>query len=194
MTIPPTPTRRSQRFQPTATPSSRQTDRNILECYWIGDPIYTRKTNDELDLLPEELDQRKARDEGDDGEEAEEEGELETVFFQRFKMRRKTVPYKGAKRNAAGKVDTQTYSVGDTVMIETDTLYLTKRPPSIGVIVALFQVKKKEEGVDPDASKMRVRIHWFLRPSEMASIRAKRDHEEVVFDIFESLHADFFNP
>ncbi|KAF8910446.1 hypothetical protein CPB84DRAFT_1702121 [Gymnopilus junonius] len=182
MSMPQTPTRRSQRFQPTATPSSKHSDKNVLECAWIGSPVYTRKTNDELDLLPEEREERKAEqgDEvQDDNEDEEEPEELETLFYHKFKMKRKLVAYKGAQRNTAGKIDTQTYSVGDTVMIETDTLYLTKRPPSIGIIVAMWQVKKLvEEDVEADPSKMRMRIHWFLRPTEMASIRAKRDHEE----------------
>jgi len=66
-------------------------------------------------------------------------------------------------------------------MVETDTLYIMKRPPSIGVIVALWETKAEDADEDEfvDSTKMRIRIHWFLRPSELASIRAKRDHEEV---------------
>lgn len=149
-----------------------------------------RKTNNELDLLPEEREERMAEQNEEENEGEDQDDDLETVFYQKFRMKRKLVAYKGAKRNTAGKTFTQTYSVGDTVMIETDTLYLVKKPPSIGVIAAMWQVKKEsEENVEADPGKMRVRIHWFLRPTEMASIRAKRDHEEVRLHYFPGFHS-----
>ncbi|KDR68521.1 hypothetical protein GALMADRAFT_256748 [Galerina marginata CBS 339.88] len=174
MTLPQTPTRRSQRFQPTATPSAKHTDKNVLECGWSGEPIYVRQTNPEIDLLPEEQDERKT----ELAENADEEDKMETVFFDSFKMKRKVTPQKGARRLAAGRTEANLYRVGDTVMVETDTLYLIKRPPSIGVVVSMWQTRKTDEEIEPDPTKMRVRVHWFLRPSEMASIRAKREHEE----------------
>ncbi|KAH9481151.1 Origin recognition complex subunit 1 [Psilocybe cubensis] len=176
MSLPQTPTRRSQRFQPTATPSAKHSDKNVLDCRWIGDPIYTRRMNPAIDLLPEELDERS---ENQTEEEKEHDNEEETVFFDAFLMKRKVTSFKGgSKRIAAGTTETQTYRIGDAVMVETDTLYLTKRPPSIGVIVSMWQTRTKGESVDLDSTKMRVRVHWFLRPSEMASIRAKREHKE----------------
>jgi len=175
MSIPQTPTRRSQRFQPTATPSSKVSDNNILKCEWAGDPIFTRACNPELDLLPEEREEKVKADDDDD----EEEEEVETVFYESFKMRRKPTSYRGTKRLKVANTELQTYRIGDTVMVETDTLYLMKKPPSIGVIVAMWETRRKGEENEEDAPTMRVRIHWFLRPTEMASIRAKRDHEEV---------------
>jgi origin recognition complex subunit 1 len=81
-----------------------------------------------------------------------------------------------------GKTETITYKVGDTVMVETDTLYIMKRPPSIGVIVAMWETRKEEDSDTlTDASRMRIRIHWFLRPTELASIRAKREHQDVSY-------------
>ncbi|KIM40772.1 hypothetical protein M413DRAFT_167654 [Hebeloma cylindrosporum] len=175
MSVPQTPTRRSQRFQPTATPSSK--NNNILQCEWVGEPIFTRPCNPELDLLAEERDEKDKGDDDDD-EETEEEQEVETVFYEAFKMKRKATSYRGTKRMKVAKAELQTYRVGDTVMIETDTLYFMKKPPSIGVIVAMWETRRKGAEHQGGAPTMRVRIHWFLRPTEMASIRAKREHEE----------------
>jgi len=173
MTVPQTPTRRSQRFQPTATPSSKHSDKNVIECKWTSEPIYVRRTNADLDFLTDEKDEQTSE---------EEEGEeMETVFYDTFWMKRKVTIHKTgpSRRTTAGKVEEQTYRVGDTIMVETDTLYLTKRPPSIGVIVSMWQTRIKGEITNRDASKMRIRVHWFLRPTELASIREKREHEEV---------------
>lgn len=177
MSVPQTPTRRSQRFQPTATPSSKVSDNNILKCEWVGDPIFTRACNPELDLLPEEREEEE-KAKADDEDEDKEEG-VETVFYESFKMRRKPTSYRGTKRLKVAETELQTYCIGDTVMVETDALYFMKKPPSIGVIVAMWETRRKGEENQGGATMMRVRIHWFLRPTEMASIRAKRDHEEV---------------
>jgi origin recognition complex subunit 1 len=173
-TNPITPSRRSQRFQPTATPTSRGIDENVLQCAWSSKPIHVRKTIPQFDFLPEELEERVREDE-------EDEHEIETVFYDAFRMKRKATAYRGSKRMKLGKTETQDYRIGDTVMVETDTLYIMKRPPSIGVIVAMWETIRKANAEDAstDASNMRIRVQWFLRPTELASIRAKRDHEEV---------------
>jgi origin recognition complex subunit 1 len=131
-------------------------------------------------LLAEEGEEKAKRDDdGEDDDEEEEEEELETVFYESFKMRRKPTNYRGMKRLKVAETELQTYRVGDTVMVETDALYLMKKPPSIGVIIAMWETRRKGEENQEGASTMRIRIHWFLRPTEMASIRAKREHEEV---------------
>ncbi|KAF9534025.1 hypothetical protein CPB83DRAFT_420329 [Crepidotus variabilis] len=182
--VPNTPSRRSQRFQPTATPTAKDANKNVLECSWLGQPSIVRKTIPELDLLPEEREGQHDEERDDDvgpnshGEFGEKE-EIETVFYTSFCMKRKGTAYRGSKRMKVSKTEMQTYRVGDTVMVETDTLYIMKKPPSVGVIVAMWEVRKLEGNLEQaDANSMKVRIHWFLRPSEMASIRAKRDHEE----------------
>jgi len=174
ITNPITPSRRSQRFQPTATPTSRGIDENVLQCAWSSKPIHVRKTIPQLDFLPEELEERVREDEKG-------EHETETVFYDAFRMKRKATAYRGSKRMKLGKTETQDYRIGDTVMVETDTLYIMKRPPSIGVIVAMWETIRKVDAEDAstDPSNMRIRVQWFLRPTELASIRAKRDHEEV---------------
>ena len=177
--IPNTPSRRSQRFQPTATPTSKGIDQNILECEWASKAYYIRRTVPGSDLLPEE--QQEGDVDDTDGLEESELSEMETIFYDAFRMKRKATAYRGSKRMKLGKTETQTYRVGDTVMVETDSLYIMKRPPSIGVLVAMWEVRRKAEGLHAptDTNKMYLRIHWFLRPTELASIRAKREHEEV---------------
>jgi origin recognition complex subunit 1 len=141
-----------------------------------------RPTDSAIDLLPEEQEEanEEATSSDDDGDSEKEV--YETFFYDAFTMKRKVASLSGGRRGAV-KLAQRTYHVGDTVLIETDSIYLMKRPPSIGVIVAMWQIKgNAQEAADPN--KMRVRIHWFLRPKEMASIRAKRQHEEVCFTIF----------
>ena len=178
---PQTPTRRSQRFQPTATPIKSINNTAILECVWAGEPICVRPLDSKIDLLPEE--QEKANEEASSSDEDEkkvyERETRETFLYDAFTMKRKVASLSGGRRGAV-KLLQRTYHVGDTVLIETDSIYLMKRPPSVGVIVAMWQINgNAQEAADPN--KMRVRIHWFLRPKEMATIRAKRQHKEVYF-------------
>ena len=185
---PQTPTRRSQRFQPTATPVKWINNKAILECVWASEPVYVRPTDSVIDFLPEEQEEEAVScDDGDTEKEA-----FETFFYNAFKMKRKVASLSGGRRGAV-KLAHRIYNVGDTVLIETDSMYLVKRPPSVGVIVAMWQIKgNAQETADPN--KMRVRIHWFLRPKEMASIRAKRQHEEVwFFTVFFSCRSDHLN-
>jgi origin recognition complex subunit 1 len=124
-----------------------------------------------------------------DGREQEEvEGETwvqepqvqeETVFYTQFTMKRPRVNPPRAKQSASGE-EVLTFRVGDAITVETDTLYRQRRPPSVAIIVSMWEVKKMgEDAAECDSSKMRLRVHWFLRPSELAAIREKRDHEEV---------------
>ncbi|KAF9559279.1 P-loop containing nucleoside triphosphate hydrolase protein [Agrocybe pediades] len=174
MPVPQTPTRRSKRFQPTATPSAKEAQKNVVDCKWTSEPIFTRRMNAELDVLPDLQDE--VAEEGTD----DAPDEMETVFYDAFWMKRKVTMYKKgpSRRTATSKVEEQTYRVGDTVMVETDTLSPIRRPPSIGVIVAMWQTRKKGDEVLADPMTICIRVHWFLRPSELANIREKREHEE----------------
>jgi origin recognition complex subunit 1 len=68
-----------------------------------------------------------------------------------------------------GKSPFEKYSVGDTVLLATNL-----RRPSIGVIIALWEVSR------PVAhSQMFANIHWFLRPAELARSRTQREYLEV---------------
>jgi origin recognition complex subunit 1 len=146
----------------------------------LGKQLYVRPTNQELDLLQEERETL---------ENDEDDQELETIFYHSFQIKRKIIPKfrggrqsKGKAKKTADDSHMDTFSVGDTVLIKTDTLYRMHRPPSIGVILAMWETKAKDQEEDEyesDSAKMRVRVHWFLRPTELASIRARRDHMKV---------------
>ncbi|RXW21306.1 hypothetical protein EST38_g4564 [Candolleomyces aberdarensis] len=171
--LPQTP-RRSRRFQPLATPFlQRQTTGAV--CQWEGEPILIRPCNPDLDLMQEE---REAREEEGSLAEEKEDGE-ETVFYASFTMKRPNKPQRG--KQASESEESRTFRLGDTITVETDTLYRQKKPPSVAVIVSMWEVRKKgeDEGREHDSSKMRFRVHWFLRPSELAAIREKREHAEV---------------
>ncbi|KAM6490744.1 P-loop containing nucleoside triphosphate hydrolase protein [Amanita muscaria] len=180
MTVPLTP-RRSKRFQPLATPSREK--RNDLLCKWTSQPVYTRPTNLEHDILPDERENYNE----------EEDDEHETRFFESFRMMQgKAGQFRTPKGTRKSEKDAptmeQVYRVGDTVLVETSTWSQTKRPPSIAVIVAMWDIRAIEGRMgeaDTDGSKMRIRIHWLLRPSELASVRANR--ETFPNEIFYSL-------
>lgn len=183
LNIPNTPSRRSQRFQPTATPTAKEVYKCIIDCSWLGDPCFVRKTIPELDLLVAERQELEDQERGGDGESTEagdRREESETVFYRSFRMKRQGTAFRGASRMKMSKTELQTYSVGDTVMVETDTMDNKKKPPSVGVIVSMWEVRQNGKALLlRDASTMRVRVHWFLRQRELAAIRAKRESEEV---------------
>ncbi|KAF8072242.1 P-loop containing nucleoside triphosphate hydrolase protein [Lyophyllum atratum] len=169
--VPLTP-RRSSRFQPLATPSRTKSDQS-LHCTWVGEPLCVRPTNPSLDLTQEERDELEKNEDGD---------EMETVFYRSFEMKNKAVKVyrskvKGKKKQKAGEQsDMTTFHVGDTILIKTDEILLQYKPPSIGVILAMWETREKDSEDESEPAKMRIRVHWFLRPTELPSIRAKRDH------------------
>ncbi|KAL1667415.1 P-loop containing nucleoside triphosphate hydrolase protein [Schizophyllum commune] len=161
--IPPTP-RRSRRF----APFIRQTAKSNCPIEWNGEPILTRPTNIEQDLYPEE---REAREE----EEAE---KTTTTFYSAFERKAVAKPSlkrgkQAAKTKQAPKSDTEgvVFKVGDTVSVA------SLRPQaSIGVIVAMWETSALDCIDEETHPRQKVRIHWFLRPSELAKCGAKRDH------------------
>lgn len=66
---------------------------------------------------------------------------------------------------------TETYQVGDTVLVQT-----ASKVPSIATIVAVLAVA--EEG-RPDKHGCRIMVHWFVRQNELPRIRAQRDQQQV---------------
>ncbi|KAL1713237.1 P-loop containing nucleoside triphosphate hydrolase protein [Schizophyllum commune] len=161
--VPSTP-RRSRRF----APFIRQTAKSNCPIEWNGEPILTRPTNVEQDLYPEE---REARED----EEAE---ETTTTFYYTFERKAVAKPSVKRGKQAANikqtsKSDTAgvVFKVGDTVSVA------SLRPQaSIGVIVAMWETSALECIDEETHPRQKVRIHWFLRPSELAKCGAKRDH------------------
>ncbi|TFK26510.1 P-loop containing nucleoside triphosphate hydrolase protein [Coprinopsis marcescibilis] len=176
MSVTQTP-RRSRRFQPLATPLLKQAPPPGFDCSWRGEPIFTRACNDDLDLTQED---REAKEEEQDDKQAgdKEKVEEETVFYASFTVKKPRPKQYRGKGSAAIKDLDHVYRPGDTILVETDVLCRQRRPPSVAVIISMWEVKKGGEDVSGDPSRMRVRVHWFLRPSELAAIRQKREHAE----------------
>ncbi|KAI9454389.1 hypothetical protein BJY52DRAFT_1225114 [Lactarius psammicola] len=65
-----------------------------------------------------------------------------------------------------GSVASGAFSVGDTVLLATNV-----KKPSVGIIIALWEVSRPVTD-----SQMLAKVHWFLRPTELAQLRAKRGH------------------
>jgi origin recognition complex subunit 1 len=122
----------------------------------------------ELDMLPERLQLWQEQEE-------EERREYDAVFYNSFQQETR-----GSQP--------ATFSVGQTVAVSTQALYKRDKAPSIAVIIAMWELvardqieaeNENDEDEDPKAGQMMVRVHWFLRPTELAAIRVKREHGEV---------------
>jgi origin recognition complex subunit 1 len=155
---------------------------------WTSDPIHSRPSIRDDFLDDNEWEEARG---DDDDEENEGEGadgpnmmtDLydEFVFsgkknagkFARFTRTAKKSRPKNGKGKGKGKGgEVETYKIGDTVLVAS-----VNRLPSVGVIIGLWE--NCWEDVGEETRKMRVKIHWFLRPTELAGIRAKRDHGVV---------------
>jgi origin recognition complex subunit 1 len=85
-----------------------------------------------------------------------------TTFYEQF-SRSLRAPDK------AGGVSSEAFSVGDTVLLATSV-----KKPSVGIIIALWEVSRPVTD-----SQILAKVHWFLRPTELAQLRAKRGHLPV---------------
>ena len=78
-----------------------------------------------------------------------------------------------SKPVASGSKMSETFSVGDTVLVVSPA-----KTMNIAVIIALWRVVRKEDEVEDDedpSESMRVRVHWFTRPAQLGASRQKRD-------------------
>lgn len=146
--------RRSKRFQPLlllADAESREYTVSLL-----GSPISIRKTR-AVDV-PDEDD-------------LDEDEEFETVFYNGFS---RAVPIRSPRKRREKLEEGlgESFSVGDTVLVKTQA-----KTPSVGVIVAIWEIRTK--GNSENSTSVKVKVQWFLRPSELPNIRAKRDHLQV---------------
>jgi len=131
---------------------------------WSTSPIHTRPTQP-IDLLPGE-----ALEPGD------------TQFYSsliRYGPPSKPTirtygKQKSAKPVASGSRTSETFSVGDTVLVVS-----TAKTTSVAVITALWRVVRKDDEAgddDEDTNEsMRIRVHWFVRPAQLGGIRHKRE-------------------
>lgn len=164
--------RRSRRYQPIlSAATSIATDAAIR---WSSDPVKSRTTiREDLNL---------------DHDEDWNSGNTTTTFYKsmtRISTTRSQRTYgKSQKGKAKAKEEEDEIQLGDTVLVET-----SGKRPSVGVVVAMWGIKletrastfgeDETEDVEEEEEKLRVRIHWFTQPSELPTVRAKRDHLPV---------------
>lgn len=152
-----TPTRRSERFQPTIFHASlNQNDRT--KHLWQGQPVATRPPTAE-DLV------------GDDRiDEAE---KAETRLYEALARATRTEVKRA--RKAMMKNETTIFSLGDTILVSPEA---ANKLPGIAVITSMWEVQGSSDGVHCE-EPMKIRIHWFLRPRQMATIRAHKSYLPV---------------
>ncbi|KAF7424044.1 Origin recognition complex, subunit 1 [Pleurotus ostreatus] len=187
MSIPTTP-RRSKRFQPLLSPSKRQDIHTPPPVSWARAPIHERPTVVETDLFDEEQARIAEADDPTDY------STCTTLYYDEL-IRYSTPPQRSKARSRASKQSksepAERYKVGDTVLVTT-----ASRHPSIAVISGMWEVKPSdgmeendggEEGDPEDAFK--IRIHWYLRHSDLPKIRAAREHyeNEVYYSVASSV-------
>jgi origin recognition complex subunit 1 len=152
-------TRTSNQFQPVVKQSLESQGR--YNHNWNGEPIATRPAvfQDDSDV------------DGDD------EQNLQTHFYGSFIRK----SWKNSKKDSIP--DNDIFEIGDTVLVNTHS---NVRFPSVGVIIAMWQTcfppKKsgsRVSGVALEERKMKVKIHWFIRPTELPTNRAYRECKEV---------------
>lgn len=184
----PTTPRRSKRFQPTVfANTSSLVSRLSSTDIWTDEsrPCHSRPTTVDDLFEPDEIDLDIIRDDEGDTKKVreEEEVEYETRFYQSFTRRVKPLKAKptGKGKQKAGVDQKIEFKVGDTVLVVTDL-----RKTSVAVVTAMWEVIGGEpndsDGEDEDGEKgkkMRVRVHWFVKPTQLPSVRVKRDHFEV---------------
>ncbi|KAJ3906824.1 P-loop containing nucleoside triphosphate hydrolase protein [Lentinula edodes] len=176
MSTPRTPTRRSTRSQNFHIVSSPTKAVDASQYTWTSHiPIFTRALDLKWDLLDDDRLEFETLDE-------EEKDGLETHFYEEFRIgatTKKSGKGRAGKRKAGEGYTTSTYAIGDTVLVNS-----SNRLPSIAVIVDMWETDLERA----ESEKIRVRVHWFDRPSDLPSIRAKRYHHdnEIYYNISET--------
>ncbi|KAF7305918.1 Origin recognition complex subunit 1 [Mycena chlorophos] len=157
-------TRRSRRGQPIAAVATE----SPKDDHWQGPSVHERPMDPDLDLSPEKRVAWEEQDE-DDRE------SYKSVFYDAFTRKERT--------------KSTTFTVGDTVTVDTYTVYNgERRKPSVAVIVAMWEFVVdggEPAGGDKNVGQMMVRVHWFLRPSELPKHRAEREcfEDEIYFSL-----------
>ena len=81
---------------------------------------------------------------------------------------------KPTKPVASGSKMSETFSVGDTVLVVS-----TAKTTNVAVITALWRVVREDDEAGDDdedpSESMRVRVHWFARPVQLGGSRQKRE-------------------
>ncbi|KAJ3783927.1 P-loop containing nucleoside triphosphate hydrolase protein [Lentinula aff. detonsa] len=175
MSTPRTPTRRTTRSQNYHLVNSPTKATDVSQYAWTSPkPLFARALDSKWDLLE---DDRLEFEQLDD----EEKDQLETRFYDELRSANTLKAKKYGKTTGKRKPGEEftTYAIGDTVLVNSNN-----RLPSIAVIVDMWETDLGGENIQ----SMRVRVHWFDRPSELPSIRAKRYHHdnEIYYTISET--------
>lgn len=146
---------------------------------WESDPLYSRPSVRDDFLDDDEWEQAKGSD-----DEAE-ESVMITDFYTSFvatgkKTAGKYYRFLGDIKGGKGKPKKgkakddgrETYKVGDTVLVTSASIL-----PSVGVIVGMWESRWEDDG--ENKREMRVKVHWFVRPSELPRVRAQRNNAVV---------------
>ncbi|EIW84536.1 P-loop containing nucleoside triphosphate hydrolase protein [Coniophora puteana RWD-64-598 SS2] len=75
----------------------------------------------------------------------------------------------------------ETFRVGDTVLVET-----AHKLPSIAVITSIWALINPSRPKEKDVV---IKLHWFLRPMQLPTVRAKRIHEPAPNEVYFTLSA-----
>lgn len=149
--------RRSKRHQPTVFAHQSSLSQR-RDDKWTSPPFHTRNTIS-TDLIDDE----------------ESTDDLSTTFYGQFSR-----PSRASDK--VRSVASEAFSVGDTVLLATNV-----KKPSVGVIIALWEVSRPVTD-----SQMLAKVHWFLRPTELAQLRAKRGHLPVCHGVLAAVHRPHF--
>ena len=69
------------------------------------------------------------------------------------------------------------FKLGDAVLVRTGT---NNPSPSVAIIVSMWQAGSSSSCVlDEEDMVPRIRVHWFVKPSELPPVRRSRHHEAV---------------
>jgi origin recognition complex subunit 1 len=68
----------------------------------------------------------------------------------------------------------EVFKIGDTVLVASNT-----KEPSIAVVMSMWEEFYGNGDVEDRSEHMKIQIHWFLRPAQLARIRQQRDHYKV---------------
>ncbi|KAG7089145.1 hypothetical protein E1B28_010851 [Marasmius oreades] len=167
--------RRSKRGQPIVTSPSKVN--RTRKATWLSESSYERPTDPELDLFPDELE--RWREEMEGGQDTQPLHDCQTRFYAELEIAnpwaRRTSKGKG-KAKGPSPEDTMSYKIGDTVLVETfNYMHMAKKVPNVAVIVDMWET---DYSGPEETGKMKVLVHWFVRPSELPTYRAKRNHHE----------------
>ena len=144
-----TPTRRSKRFQPIVSAAGPSNSRK--EYHWDAF-ILSRPATGEDFLDPDDL----------------KEG-AQCIFYNGFtRPSSQTGGAKGKKPDS--DVGTDAFKIGDTVFIFND-----EKLPNVAVIISMWEGSNVEE----EDTTMNAKVQWFLRPKQLASVRARKEYFPV---------------